>query len=61
MLQELKTATNDVMKSDMQRQLERAERGIRESKEKVNKYEHEVTQREGQLKKEGGCGTMLAH
>ena len=50
--QELKKATNDVMKIEIQRRLEGAEREFRERKEKVNAKEREVNQYEGELKKE---------
>ena len=52
----MKTSTSDVMKSEIQRLLEDAERGIRVYKEKVNKYQSEANSREEELrllKKEG--------
>ena len=53
LLQELKTATNDGMKIEIQGRLEKTERKIRKWKEKVNEEEHKVNQREGELNKEG--------
>ena len=53
MLQELKTATNDDMKSEIQRRLEEAEKKIRKMKDGVDYYERQVNQRDGELKKEG--------
>ena len=56
MLQLLKTATNDEVKSDIQRRLEVAERMICRYKEGVNEYGSEAgdyEQRLGLLKKEG--------
>ena len=56
LLQEMKTSTSDIMKSEIQRQLEQAEGEIRECKEWVNKRQSEANRREeelGLLKKEG--------
>ena len=56
LLQEMKTSTSDVMKSEIQRLLEKAEGEIREWKEKVNKYQSQANSQEGRLgllKKEG--------
>ena len=56
LLQEMKTSTSDVMKSEIQRQLEKAEGGIRHHKEWVNKQQSEANSREDRLsllKKEG--------
>ena len=53
MLRELNTATNDDMKSEIQRRLEEAEKMIREWKGGVDRYERRVNQEEGELKKEG--------
>ena len=56
LLQEMKTSTSDVMKSEIQRLLEEAEGGIREWKEGVNKRQSEANSREEELrllKKEG--------
>ena len=56
LLQEIKTSTSDVMKSEIQRLLEEAEGRIRKWKEWVNKYQSEVNGRKerlGLLKKEG--------
>ena len=49
----MKIATNDDMKIKIQQQLEVAERLIMEHKEGVNKWEQQVNQYEGELKKEG--------
>ena len=54
--QELKTATNDDMKIEIQRQLEGAERAIRTWKGQVNEGERKVNEyndKLGPLKKEG--------
>ena len=53
MLHELKKSTNDDMKSEIQRRLEKAEKDIRECKGWVNHFECQVNQEEGELKKEG--------
>ena len=54
LLQEMKTSTSDVMKSEIQRRLEEAEGGIRAKKEGVNKWQSEVNSLELRLlKKEG--------
>ena len=56
LLQEMKISTSDVMKSEIQRLLEEAERGIRVYKEEANKYQSEANGREEELrllKKEG--------
>ena len=56
LLQEVKTSTSDVMKSEIQRLLEEAERWIREWKEGVNEYQSKANSREEELrllKKEG--------
>ena len=53
MLRELNTATNDDMKSEIQRRLEEAEKMIRYRKGEIERYERQVNQREGELKKEG--------
>ena len=54
LLQEMKTSTSDVMKSEIQRRLEEAERWIRVNKEGVNKWQSEVNSLELRLlKKEG--------
>ena len=45
-MQELKTATNNAMKSEIQRRLERAEREIRQWKEMVSKTERKVSEHE---------------
>ena len=57
LLQEMKTSTSDVMKSEIQRRLEEADRRIRYWKEEANKEQSEVNSREEELrllKKEGG-------
>ena len=57
LLQEMKTSTSDVMKSEIQRLLKEAKGGIRYSKEWVNKRHTEANSREEELrllKKEGG-------
>ena len=56
LLQEMKTSTSDVMKSEIQTQLEKAEGEIRMWKEEVNKHQSEAKSREDKirlLKKEG--------
>ena len=56
LLQEMKTSTSDVMKSEIQRLLEQAERKIRTCKEGVNTYQSEANSQEEELrllKKEG--------
>ena len=56
LLQEMKTSTSDVMKSEIQRQLEGAEGWIRHYKELVNKRQSQANSREEELrllKKEG--------
>ena len=53
MLREINTATNDVIKSEIQRRLEKAEKEIREWKGRVDDWERQLNQREGELKKEG--------
>ena len=56
LLQEMKTSTSDVMKSEIQRLLEEAEGKIRKNKEGVNKEQSEVSSLEEELrllKKEG--------
>ena len=53
MLRDLNTATNDDMKSKIQRQLEKAEKEICERKGRVNYWERQLNQEEGELKKEG--------
>ena len=53
MLRELNTATNDDTKSEIQRRLEKAEKEIREKKDRVNHWERQLNQKEGELKKEG--------
>lgn len=45
------------MMSEIQRRVEEVEGKIRGFMEKVNEYDYQVTQREGQLKKEGECST----
>ena len=55
-LQEMKTSTSDVMKSEIQRQLKETERGIRYYKEKANKSQSKANSQEEELrllKKEG--------
>ena len=52
-MQDLKTATNDDMKIEIQRRLEKAEGKIHEWKEWINKHERQVNEYEGELKKEG--------
>ena len=56
LLQEMKTSTSDVMKSEIQHRLEQAEGEIRDYKELVNKRQSEANSREEELrllKKEG--------
>ena len=56
MLEEIKKAASDEIKSEIQRLLEDAEGDIRYYKEKVNEYQREAESAEGQLghlKKEG--------
>ena len=53
MLRQLNTATNDDMKSEIQRRLEEAEKNIREYKGRVDHSERRLNQTEGELKKEG--------
>ena len=56
LLQEMKTSTSDVMKSQIQRLLEEAEKWIRMWKGEVNKYQSQASSREEELrllKKEG--------
>ena len=56
LLQEMKTSTSDVMKSEIQRLLEEAERGIHAKKELANKWQSEANSLEKRLellKKEG--------
>ena len=53
MSEELRSAVDDVMKIELQDQLEKAEREIHEWKERVNSWESKVNQDEGELKKEG--------
>ena len=56
LLQEMKTSTSDVMKSEIQTLLEKAEGEIRYYKEKVNKCQSDANSygdRIGLLKKEG--------
>ena len=58
LLQEMKTSTSDVMKSEIQSLLEKAEGQIRYWKELANKEPSEVNSREERLrrlKKEGEC------
>ena len=62
MSQELKTSTNDVMKIEIQHQLEEAEGKIRQWKEKVNEYQRQVNEHSGKLgplKKEGELSSMI--
>ena len=56
LLQEMKTSTSDVMKSEIQRRLEEAEGKIREWKEGANKRQSKANSLEEELrllKKEG--------
>ena len=56
MLEEIKKAASDEIKSEIQRLLEDAEEGIRDYKEWVNKWQRQAESQEGQLghlKKEG--------
>ena len=56
LLQEMKTSTSDVMKSEIQRLLVEVEGLIRECKEEANKCQSEANSREEELrllKKEG--------
>ena len=56
LLQDTKKSTSDILKSEIQHQLEEAEKGIHNWKEKANKCESEADSREeriGLLKKEG--------
>ena len=56
LLQEMKTSTSDVMKSEIQHRLEQAEGEIREYKESANKYQSEANSLGEELrllKKEG--------
>ena len=50
LLQEMKTSTSDVMKSEIQRLLEEAEREIRVYKKGVNRYQSEANSREEELR-----------
>ena len=58
---ELKTATNDDMKSEIQRRLEEAERKIHWWKEKVSSYERQVSEHEESLSqlREGAFAVRL--
>ena len=51
--QDLKKATNDVMKIEILRRLERAEREICERKERVNEEEHKYEESLAELRKGG--------
>ena len=53
MLQDFNTATNNDMKSEIQRRLEKAEKKIRKWKGEVNDWEGILNEDEGELKKEG--------
>ena len=53
LLQEMKTSTSDVMKSEIQRLLEEAEREISEWKERVSKCQSQANSYEDRLRKEG--------
>ena len=56
LLQEMKTSTSDVMKSEIQSQLKKAKGKIRGYKELANKYQSAANSQEGRLgllKKEG--------
>ena len=56
----MKTATNDVMKIEIERQLEEAEREIREEKELVKECERQVSEYEESLTKlrKSGCQNL---
>ena len=53
MLRELKTATSNVEMTAMQHRLEKAEKEIRKWKDRVHRFECQINQKEGELKKEG--------
>lgn len=60
MLQDLKTPTTDKEKRELQRGVQKAERGIQHSKGWVSEWESKATgceERLGLLEKEGECRT----